>query len=264
MSIITQTMLPISKKDKYASHDGAAAGSFHRCFGVAKFFRKYMRIRCRALAIAVFAAALSSGVSPSLGAVGDVVATITASPSGSQRFCAIGLAFDGTDLYVNRCSDPNIYAVSAQDGSLQTTKSLLELDPSMPRIPEWPAAMAYDPTQDGLWIATQMGVGGTAIGDCGSIGMPIYFWAFNGPGATDDTVTRVFTILFADLPVNPVTGDPFFSDCTIAGLVYHGRRKGVRMICLVAAGCMSGAGGVYAKGWSGVGGDRGVRTGDSE
>ncbi len=156
------------------------------------------------------------------GAVGDVAAVITPTPSGSQLFCAIGLAFDGTDLYVNRCSDPNIYAISAQDGSMLTTKSLLEPDPSMPKIPEWPAAMSYDPTQHGLWIATQMGVGGTAIGDCGSMGMPIYFWAFNGPGSADDTVTRVFTILFADLPINSATGDSFFSElkCTISGLVY--------------------------------------------
>jgi hypothetical protein len=126
-------------------------------------------------------------------------------------------------LYVNRCSDPNIYAISPQDGSLQVDKSLLEEedDPKNWRIRELPAAMTYDPTRNGLWIGTQMGDGGTALRDCGSVGMPIYFWAFNEPGSADDTVTPVFTILFSDPPVNPVTGTPFFSDCFIAGIAYN-------------------------------------------
>jgi len=88
---------------------------------------------------------------PSWGAVGDPVgAPIAPDPAIGSQFCSIGLAFDGSLLYFNRCSDPNIYAISAEDGSLQEDRSLLEEEnPQSWRIPELPAAMAFDAKRGG-------------------------------------------------------------------------------------------------------------------
>jgi len=144
--------------------------------------------------------------SESRGEVGDVLTSFTPDPVIENRYCAIGLAFDGSNLYMNRCSDPNIYTISSTDGS--------RISDFLPPIPEWPAAMAFDAKRNGLWFGTQMGLGGLDLRDCGNIGMPIYFWDFD-----DNSVTLMFTIP-ADL-VNPANGQRFFRFCLLDGLTYN-------------------------------------------
>ncbi len=120
---------------------------------------------------------------------------------------SVGLAFDGVDLYFDRRSDPNIYRISTVDGE----DMISSFDSG---IAELPNALTYDAKRNGLWIGCQLGVGGSGIADCGSIGMPIYFWDFD-----DDSVTLKFTIPLG--LVNPATGEPFLDVCYVDGLAYN-------------------------------------------
>jgi len=138
-----------------------------------------------------------------LGDAGDVRTVLSPQPSASQNLCATGLAFDGSSLYVNRCSDPNIYRISRVNGGLLSTFN--------PNNPEPPAAMAFDSKRNGLWISTQWGIGGVGFRDCGNVGMPIYFWDF-----ADGSVDLMFSV-----PVslaNPATGQLFLRSCFLNGL----------------------------------------------
>jgi hypothetical protein len=129
--------------------------------------------------------------------VGDVVAVINPNPSSVANYCSIGLAFDGTSLYFDRCGDPMIYEISPADGSL-----ISSFDPG---IPEFPNAMAFDAKRNGLWIGCQA---------CNATGMPVYFWDFD-----DNSVTLKFTVPFG--LINPATGNAFLNLCFIDGLAYN-------------------------------------------
>ena len=48
--------------------------------------------------------------------VGSQVHQITPPVSGVPTFCSIGLAFDGTSLYYDRCNDSNIYRIAQSRG----------------------------------------------------------------------------------------------------------------------------------------------------
>jgi len=129
--------------------------------------------------------------------VGDVVAVIMPDPPAAGSYCSIGLAFDGTSLYFNRCNDPLIYEISPADGSMISSFD--------PMTAENPNAMAFDSKRNGIWFGTQA---------CGATGMPIYFWDFD-----DDSVTSVFTIPYG--LINPATGSPFLRFCFNDGLAYN-------------------------------------------
>ncbi len=161
-------------------------------------------------ALTLMASVFGLGATHARGAVGDPVATISPQPTIGSQFCSIGLAFGGTQLYFNRCSDSNIYTISPVDGALISTFDT--------GIAEWPAAMSYDTNRNGLWIGTQRSIGGSGFGVCGdpavvNADMPIYFWDFD-----DDTVTLMFTVPF-DI-TNPANGQRFFTFCRLDGLLY--------------------------------------------
>jgi len=125
-------------------------------------FNWICRSGCSVMVVAIVISECMLG-SVSFGAVGDQVTFISPEPAIGNHRCSIGLAFDGSLLYFNRCLDPNIYAISAQDGSLREGQSLIEATPNAPstfKIPELPAAMAYDSKRNGLWIGTQTGRAG--------------------------------------------------------------------------------------------------------
>jgi len=138
-----------------------------------------------------------SGVPRVNAAVGDVLRAINPTPAAAGSYCSIGIAFDGTSLYFDRCYDGNIYEISPADGSLINTFAT--------GIAELPNALAFDAKRNGLWIGSQA---------CNVNGMPIYFWDFD-----DNSVTPMFTIPFALL--NPTTGEPFVQICFIDGLAYN-------------------------------------------
>jgi len=136
--------------------------------------------------------------SVSFGAVGDPVTVLSPEPPIENKFCSMGLAFDGSSLYFDRCFDGNIYEISPTDGS---TRRMFPTG-----IPELPAALSYDVKHNGLWIGTQKGTGGTRLGTCNGVGdMPIYFWSFD-----NDSVTLMFTI-----------SPTFFGRCILEGLAYR-------------------------------------------
>ena len=150
-------------------------------------------------ALVASAAAVTLGAAARAADVGDVVAVIVPQPGSTTSPCSIGLAFDGTDLYFDRCGDPRIYRISAADGSL-----LGSFDTG---IPELPNALAFDAKRNGLWIACQ---GCSALG----FGMPIYFHDF-GSGTT----SLRFAISFDT--INPATGEGFVNACFADGLAYR-------------------------------------------
>jgi hypothetical protein len=137
------------------------------------------------------------GLSPSQAAVGDQVHQITVPVSGIDTFCSIGLAFDGTSLYYDRCGDSNIYEINPVTGALISTFNT--------NIPEFPNCLAFDATRNGTWIGAQ--------GSDGQ-GMPIYFWDF-----FTSTVTKEFTIPSG--LINPATGEPFLELHFCDGLAFN-------------------------------------------
>lgn len=163
----------------------------------------------------VVAIALVAGIAshtPTEAAVGDQVHQVTVPVSGAATFCSIGLAFDGTSLYYDRCGDPNIYQINPITGALQSTGNA-SLDTFNTGIAENPNALAFDAKRNGLWIGAQSGVG-ASISSCGATGLPIYFWDFD-----DDSVTLMFTIPVG--LINPATGQPFLAFCFTDGLAYN-------------------------------------------
>ena len=116
--------------------------------------------------------------------------------SGIPTYCSVGLAFDGTNLYYNRCGDSNIYKISPANASLVSTFDTISLTPN---------AMAFDATRNGIWFGVQ---------SCDAIGMPIYFWDFD-----DNSVTLVFHVPFGLL--NPANGESFLGFCFLDGLAFN-------------------------------------------
>ena len=131
------------------------------------------------------------------GAVGDQVHQVTVPVSGVETFCSIGVAFDGSSLYYDRCGDGNIYRIDPITGALQSTFAT--------GIALFPNALAFDATRNGLWIGTQA---------CTADGMPIYFWDFD-----DNSVTVQFTIPSG--LINPATGESFLFFCFDDGLAFN-------------------------------------------
>ena len=112
-------------------------------------------------------------------AVGDLVHELDVSTfenPGYTNHCSVGLAFDGSSLYYNRCSDQNIYQIDPITGALEDT-----FDTNV----SYPNAMAYDAKRNGIWFGSQ---------SCDQTGMPIYFWDFD-----DDSVTLEFHVPFGEL-----------------------------------------------------------------
>lgn len=153
--------------------------------------------------------------------VGDEVAVITPQPPGVQAYCAIGVAFDGVSLYVNRCGDHKVYRINPQTGSLLAAFDLAEA------IPERPAGMAYDAKRGGLWIGTQKPSGLVAFDGCcepnetpeecasQNRSMPVYFWSFDS-----GSVEKKFSVPLG--LTNPATGFLFFAGpkCVMSGAAY--------------------------------------------
>jgi Ca2+-binding RTX toxin-like protein len=161
-----------------------------------------------AICLALLAAAvamLTLGGRPASAAVGDLLRTLKP-PSEAPGFtngCSIGLAFDGTNLYYDRCNDPNIYVATTTDADSDGDAELVrQFDTG---IPELPNAMAFDALRNGLWIGTQRA---DANGD-----MPIYFYDF----ATNSASVR---FVVPDDLVNPATGNTFVGFRFIDGLAF--------------------------------------------
>lgn len=142
-----------------------------------------------------------TGLSFSTTAVGDLVMQHNVSTfdyPGYTNFCSVGLAFDGSSLYYDRCSgDDRIYRVHPLTGALEGIQDTgLDTEPN---------AMAYDATRNGIWFGTQGCAGG---------GMPIYFWDFD-----DNSTTLMFTV--PSSLINPATGSSFVSFCFLDGLAFN-------------------------------------------
>lgn len=139
-------------------------------------------------------------------AVGDVVATIDLEPllPAADVFCSIGVAFDGTHLYVDACDDPNIYEIDTSGTLVDTFDVIANGGTSLPN------ALAFDAKRNGIWIGGQSCI----TDDQGNTVMPIQFWDFD-----DDSVTTMFSIPTTLL--NPATGNPFLLLCFIDGLAYN-------------------------------------------
>jgi hypothetical protein len=146
---------------------------------------------------------LSAGAAQA--AVGDLLRTleVPSEAPGYTNHCSIGLAFDGTQIYYNRCNDGNIYRMSTSDADADGDAELLGSFPS--GIPERPNAMAFDALRNGLWIGTQTS---NAQGD-----MPVYFYSFASGSATQQFV-------IPDTLTNPATGSTFVGFRFVDGLAY--------------------------------------------
>ena len=160
--------------------------------------------------------------------VGDVVCVNPPHCSLSlpgTSFCAIGLAFDGVSLYVNRCGEYKVYRIDPNSGSLL---SEFDLSSALPDpVLERPAGMAYDAKRNGLWIGTQKPTGLSAFEGCcepdetaeqcaaQDRSMPVYFWDFDS-----GLVERKFSIPLT--LTNNATGFPFFRGrtCMMSGMVH--------------------------------------------
>ncbi|MFH1916713.1 MAG: hypothetical protein ABIJ21_05590 [Nanoarchaeota archaeon] len=139
------------------------------------------------------------------GAVGDIVHQLDVSTfdyPGYTNFCSIGLAFDGAFLYYNRCNDQNIYIVDPISGELMGMKET-GID--------FPNAMAYDASRNGIWFGSQQ---------CTVEGMPIYFWDIDS-----DVISLAFIVPLS--LHDPDTGYSFFSYCFLDGLAFNANGEGV-------------------------------------
>ncbi len=172
-------------------------------------------LRFRAVAnAAVWSIVVCLSAPRGFAAVGDVAAPPITPTLPHPYFCAIGLAFDGSSLYVTSCGQPYIYRISPANGALLATFN--------PQISERPAALAYDAGRNGFWVATQKGqsvagFGGCCNGQCtgaSNEGSPIYFWKPTDPAAT-------FGFLVPRTLTNPDTAERFMANCLVYGLAYR-------------------------------------------
>jgi len=166
-------------------------------------------------------AAIGAWMTTSKGDVGEMVDVIVPVPSAVERVCAIGVAFDGASLLVNRCGDHRIYRI---DPATEQSISAFDLTTS---VPERPAGMVYDAKRHGLWIGTQKPTGLNEFDGCCEDGesreecaaqnrsMPVYFLSL-----IDGSVQLRFSIPYAQ--TNPATGRPLFpgSKCVVSGIAY--------------------------------------------
>jgi hypothetical protein len=146
---------------------------------------------------------------------------INPQPSSAQSICAIGLAFDGTSLYVNRCGDQRVYRIDPQTGNLQAQFDLTNT------IPERPAGLAYDAKRIGLWAGTQKPQDLVSFDGCCEPGetpqqcanqnreMPVYFIHLPSGG-----VEPKFSISAS--ATNPATLRKLFPGpkCVVSGIAY--------------------------------------------
>ena len=142
-------------------------------------------------------------LAPVSATVGAQVHQIPAPVSSVEAHCSIGLAFDGANLYYDRCGDSRIYKVNPISGALVG----VPIDTS---VTELPNCLTYDPSRQGLWFGTQR---------CNSTGMPIYFLDLQ-----NRLVTHVFTI--PRTLTNPATGSRFLSFCFCDGLAFAANTVG--------------------------------------
>ena len=144
----------------------------------------------------------------SIAALGDVVHQLDASTflnPGYTNHCSVGLAFDGSSLYYNRCGDENMYKIHPVTGALEDTfDTNVELKPN---------AMAYDATRNGIWFGTQ------ACSGSSPRKMPIYLWDLD-----DDSVTLMFEV--PETLINPATGADFLGFCFLDGLTFNANGPG--------------------------------------
>jgi len=179
--------------------------------------------RWKAVAAAII---LSPGIARA--DVGDVVCVnppeCSLTPPGTS-FCAMGVAFDGVSLFVNRCNDSKVYEINPNSGDLiaELDLSLASPDPLL----EGPAGMSFDAKRNGLWIGARKPAGLPAFGGCCHLDetseqcaaenreLPIYFVDLG-----NGMVERRFSIP-RDLP-NPASGRPLFPgpNCIVAGVSY--------------------------------------------
>ncbi|MCA9774350.1 MAG: hypothetical protein KC466_18175, partial [Myxococcales bacterium] len=167
------------------------------------------RRACLRAATGAVAFAIAAGTAPAIAAVGDQVHQVTVPVSGVDTYCSVGLGFDGTYLYYDRCGDTNIYKIDAITGDLvDTFDTGLDL---------YPNALAYDVERNGLWIGPQ-GCVNAAGGEFPDY-MPIYLWDFD-----DNSVTEQFQI--PGSLVNPATGESFLGFCFDDGLAFNANDPG--------------------------------------
>jgi hypothetical protein len=165
--------------------------------------------------------ALLASVTISRADVGDEVTWFTPEPPSAQVICAIGLAFDGAHLYVNRCGDHSVYRI---DPVTEQSIPVFDLTTS---VPERPAGMAFDSKRNALWVGTQKPRGLMRFDGCCEIGesqtectnqnreMPLYLVHLaNGLVEPKFSIPRNMT--------NPTTGRPLFPGpkCVVSGLAY--------------------------------------------
>ena len=138
-------------------------------------------------------------------AVGDVIHVLgdneTLPFPGVDTFCSVGLAFDGSALYYDRCGDTNIYKINPLTATLISSFDTVNLTPN---------AMAFDSTRNGIWFGVQ---------SCDAIGMPIYFWDHD-----DNSTTLKFHVPFA--LINPATNSSFLGICFLDGLAFNANGVG--------------------------------------
>jgi len=175
-----------------------------------------LRVKNPPVAAIAYAAWIAASAT---GEVGDVRSTIRPFVSAGQEYsCALGLAFDGTNLFLSRCGY-SVIDVIESPGDCPQAPATCPVDWSFDtQVPEGVSGLAFDAKRNGVWIGTQAGQGQEPFDGCGSIGMPIYFWSFNGPGTEDDEVLLKYTVP-RDL-VNPATLQHVFALCNLTGLAY--------------------------------------------
>jgi len=147
---------------------------------------KKIKITFAMIAITSLMFAASSAMTPAHAApvIGDILASYNIQSGLGLSQTSVGMAFDGTNLYTTIVFSPFIYTIDPTNGQVTGQFN--------PGIPELPNAMAYDATQNGLWIATQGPTGGGVTSCVGGTGMPIYFYDFD-----DSSTTLVFSMPIA-------------------------------------------------------------------
>jgi len=165
-------------------------------------------IRLLAITTAVI---LGLGTVPAYAVVGDVIAQHNVDGvnglSAAGNFCSIGLAFDGTTLYLDQCGDRDLIPIDPVTGLAGGAP----FDWAGP-AGQFPNAMAFDMKRNGLWIGSQACTDEDGVG--GLNDHAIYFHDF-GTGVT----TNEFDILGS--LINPATGVSFVAVCFVDGLAYN-------------------------------------------
>ena len=145
-------------------------------------------------------------------AVGDVIHQLNATQlpvPGFPNHCSVGLAFDGTHLYYDICSDSKIYKIDPITGALNAT-----IETNFTGFIQGPNAMAFDVTRNGIWFGRQ-----TCLNINGTNNMPIYFL-----NLSDNSITLMFAVPATLL--NPATNQSFLGFCFLDGLAFNANEPG--------------------------------------